>query len=298
VLRTVAQGHRDVPPADFDSVNPFGRWSYLLHFVAFPGAVLCAQVYLPAGWVFGALIASVFPASAALMALTGRLESAFSPAAVAGCIRIIGRDYVWLLVVTLLALAVALLGGRALASMPAAFASVVLGIWGLLAVFALTGSAVHAHRLEFDIPGDRPDPVERAREERDREWQAILDQAYAALRGGRPDAGYRTLRQFLAAQGDSPDAYYWLVEHLLDWEDKAHALGVAARLIDAELALGRPANAFDLWRRCRRFGTGLVPAPPAAAALAAYARSIGQQGAASELDVLARPEDAPNDPGA
>ncbi len=287
VLLYFAQGHGNIPAPDFETANPFGRLSFLIHYVAFPAAMACATIYLPAGQLFSLVIAAVFPASAALMAVTGRIESALSPTSVWRCIAILGRDYLYLLLVPV---AVVLVGnlvdtgaGNALTS----WLGSVVSAWAVLAMFALIGTALHAHRLDFDIPGERVDPLERERQRREHDWQEILDRAYAALRGGKPDAGYRELRAFLAANAATPDAHYWLVERLFDWEDKQHALGVAARLIDAELGQERPVQELELYRRCRRASADFVLAGASATCLAEFARSIGHSGVTSELEQMA-----------
>ena len=290
VLRYCAQGRHDLPPPDANSVNPFGAWPLLLHFLAFPAAIVAALIYLPFGYLFAVAIVAVFPASAALMAVTNRLESAFSPTGLVGCVRILGADYFWLVLVVLI-VAIAAFGiGELIAggANPLSIAlATVVECWGMLAVFALTGSAVHRHRLDFDIPGELPDREETARADRLREWQRVLDEAYASLRGGNPEAGYRMLRQFLAAEARNPDAGYWLVENLFDWQEKRHALGVAARLVSSELAEGRPSQAFDLYQRARRSDRDFAVAPADIEALATFAESVGHAGIASELKVQA-----------
>ena len=286
VLQCCAQGHKDVPPPDFDTISPMNQPSMLVHFVAFPALIIFCWLYLAVWALFITGVIAAFPASAALMAVTRRLESAFSPVAIFTCMRLLGRDYAYLLGATfVLVMAAAFFPGLVAGETGLLhdLLSAIVTAWALLALFAMTGAAVHRHHLDFDIPGENADKEERARQDVLQTWQRVLDQAYASLRSGNPEAGYRELRNFLAQNDSDPQAYYWLIENLFEWEDKRHALGVSSRLIEQELGQGRHANALDLYRRCRRVDPEFLPPAAAAGALSAYAQTVGQLGAASEL---------------
>jgi hypothetical protein len=295
VLRVAAQGKTDIPAPGLETMNPLGGVGEMLHFLVFMLFPIAVVSWHPFGIELGARalewllilgVLAVFPASAALLALTSSLESAFHPAALAGFMRELGRDYT-----RLLGLAIAIVvGARIVGALVTALGYVgipiarALGLWSVLAVFTLTGMFLRAHRESFHIPGERePDEERSARLER-LEWRKTLDLAYASIRGGLVAEGYRTLRQFSAAHGDSVEVQYWLFENMLDWEDRTHALAVAGRLIQRHLGDGEPQAGLELYVRCARLAPGFMLEPAAAAALAPHARSLGRQGLADELE--------------
>lgn len=290
LLRTVAQGRSFIPPPDLQSLNPVGEIVLLLHFVAFPGVVIIASRFPPFGTLIAILAASVFPASAAVMGLTSNIQAAFSPAAIGAFISTLGRSYV-VLVLGCVGVTIAAAVIERVVFSQLGFLSFVLGmmleVWTFLAIFALIGSSLHAHRLHFGIPGEKRTSEEWEAERRQGEWRATLDRAYASIRSGLVDSGYRTLKELIADNGGGIEIQYWVVENMLEWEDKRHAMLVAAKLIAHLVANGDMAGALDLYTRCARQAktSGTLPSE-VAAALADYADSVGRQGTASELRAL------------
>ncbi|MDX1563099.1 MAG: hypothetical protein R3305_09240, partial [Gammaproteobacteria bacterium] len=162
-------------------------------------------------------------------------------------------------------------------------ASLIVGIWMLLAIFALIGSALRAHRLDFEIVGEVVPAADRALRQRHDDWRKTLDIAYASIRSGMVTAGYKTLHDLVDDNGDSLEINHWLVENMLDWEDKKYGLQVAAKLMPRLLALDDGAGALDLYRRCRRYDTEFTLPAAEAERLAAHAAAYGQTGLANEL---------------
>ena len=287
VLRAVAQGHKRIPPPDIESFNPVGEWSVFWHLVLFPGLLVAIWVNLPGVFLPVVVVAAVaFPASAALMGLTSNLPHSLSPAAIIGVARTLGQPYF-----SLVAGSAAILGGAFLlvpylGGLPGFLGLVVsltVEFWAMLAAFALIGSALRANRLEFEIPGEVRPREESALEEQHAEWHKDLDIAYASFRSGLNSAGYKTLNKLVDSAGNSLEINHWLVENMLDWQDKKYALEVAANLLPRLLARGDGAGALDLYRRCRRHDPDFRPAAPDAEQLAEIARSFGHTGLADEL---------------
>lgn len=313
VLRVVAQGRREIPPPDIQSFNPVGEIVLVLHFFAFPGVVILASQFQPLGSLVALLAVFVFPASAGVMGLTSSLTASLDPVVIGAFIKALGRDY---LMLVLGCVGVTVAAGLIVSQLGAV--SFLLGmmfeIWAFLAIFALIGSSLRAHRLKFDIPGEMRTQEEWDAEQREREWRATLDRAYASIRSGLVESGYRGLRELVADNGDSVEINYWLFENMLDWEDKRHALEVAAKLIQRLVADGDLVAALELYTRTRQVssrGTGPdVPGRPAgrfadaavrllpdvAAALAGYAQSVGRHGVASELGSAALGQSSASDP--
>ena len=292
VLIAVAQGHSRIPPPDLESMNPIGKWAWFWHWFFFPGLVIAAAIYQPIGSLVILLAVIVFPASAAVMGMTSNLGAAFDPSALIHFAQTLGRDY-WLLVLGFVAAvgvgAVAVVGLAFLGNVTpllgffTSIASDMVFVWALLSGFALIGSALRAHRLDFDIAGEVKPREERARQQQHEDWRKTLDIAYASFRSGILVSGYNTLHRFVDANGDSIEVNYWLVENMLEWQDKKFALEVATKLFPRLVARGSLAEAFELYKRCRRRVPEYRPSQLEAAKIGEYAATIGQAGIAAEL---------------
>lgn len=286
VLRAVAQGRKRIPPPDIDSMNPIGHWYLLSHFLFFPGLVLATAPYQPLGLVVAILVALIFPASAAVVGLTHSLNQGFSPSALIEFRRTLGADY-WKLAIGCAGIT---LGGNLMVSTVAPvfgpFAlilSFVVELWALLGMFALIGSALRAHRLEFEIVGELKPAEERKLEQQHAEWKKSLDIAYGSFRSGLLSAGYKTVRDLIVQNGDSLDVNYWLVENMLEWQDKKFAIELASKLMPRLLESGDAAAALDLYRRLRRYNLAFSLTPEQSGQLGAHAAAYGQTGLAAEL---------------
>lgn len=298
VLRTVAQGHDEVPPPSIESMNPVAEGGLIAHFVLFPGLVLwllatslipagSAGLLLRAGGI--AVLALVFPASAALIGLTGNLGYALDPRHIGALLRQTGRHYLLLLLVWAALASAAVVLQRALRS-PNVLAQLLadaLLIWCLFAAFAAAGRLLHTHRDEFEIPGEPPATDEVARQRLEAARESALDRAYASISSGLVEAGYQILREQLSDEHDSVDANRWLFESMLRWSDKTHALKIAGRYIERLAKAGANYEALEVFRRCRRIEASFALPPTEAEALASYARSIGREGLADELRAAA-----------
>jgi hypothetical protein len=286
VLRAVAQGHSRIPPPDLDSFNLVGDWAVFWHFVFFPGIVVATLPYQPIGLFVALAAACCFPASVAIMGLNSNLAQALNPPALLAFARTLGTDYAWLVggtvaivggVYVIVSYVVPVFGAWSL------LASLVIETWALLATFALVGSSLRAHRTHFEIAGEVRPREDEALRVRDAEWRKDLDIAYASFRSGIDSSGYKTLRALVQANGDSVEINHWLVENMLDWEQKRYAFEVVAKLMPRLLARGEAEEALELYRRCRRRDPSFRPPREQAEQLAAHAAAIGQTGLANEL---------------
>lgn len=295
VLSGVAQGRTELVPPSIDSMNPLGNWRLDLHFILFPALLALITQTTPFGTgatgraleiALALAVVAVFPASAAIIGLTSNLVAALSPASIGSVIKTLGRDYAGLVVACGSLVAIAALVQRWVVPSFGLVSHVVasiVGVWTLLGVFALIGASIHAHRDDFDIPGEQRAPEARDVEERRREWQAELDLAYGALRSDEIEKGYQILRKLIAKNGGSIEVQFWLFENMLDWGDRTHAARVAERLIARLVEIGDLPAALDLYRRCRRLDARLGIRPNTLRLLGRYAREIGQVGLASEI---------------
>jgi hypothetical protein len=292
ILRNVARGWNHFPPPDMESMNPFGAMAVVFHYVFF-GALTVLLVTTP---FIGAplrvvglmAVAVVFPASAAVMGMTNSLGAALNPASVWTVARELGADYVKLVAVCVLLVA---LGGASgllwQASWLLGVAGEIFAVWTTLALFLSIGAALRAHRFEFDLLEGVDDAEQRQERERHQDWQKTLDRAYASVRSGLPAQAYRTVKELIASDNDSLEVYQWAFNGMLAWDAPHHAVMLGERFAKRLWDVGRKVDALELAERCRKLSPQFVPPAAFTAELAAYARSIGRHRSADELTELA-----------
>jgi hypothetical protein len=296
VLREVALGRKYITPPDLESTNPVGEFSFALHAALY---TLSPVMFLLMPRIIGEgptaeylraigllVVVGTFPASVAVMAMTRNTAAALSPISIGAVIRVLRGDYLLLLgwcgaVVILAALASALFGGGS------GMVDEIIGVWGFLALFALVGSAIRAHRADFDYHDVDEIRAQHAEDDRRRAWHSAVDRAYASIRSGFVDQGYNTLKQMIAAEGDSLEVYQWVFNRMLDWQEQKFALDLARRFVVRLIEEKREPAALDLIQQCRRLSPTFAVPPEIAAKLSAYARAVGRPKLAEDLAAAA-----------
>jgi hypothetical protein len=289
VLRHVANGWNQFPPPDIESTNPLGQFTVVVHSVLF-GTLLFLLATTPfidgaVRWPLLAGVAAVFPASAAIMAMTRNAGAALSPRGVAGLIGDLGGDYAKLLVVSLL-----LSAFTAFTSTWPWFLGIfaeMVSVWTTLALFVATGATLRAHRDELDLMEGLDDAEQRELRERHEQWQKILDRAYASVRSRLPAEAYRTVKELIESEGDSLEIHQWTFNGMLAWDDPRHAALFGERFARKLWEAGRKHDALELAQRCRKLSPSFVPPAAFTAELAAYARELGRHRLADDLAELA-----------
>jgi hypothetical protein len=290
VLRHVARGWNHFPPPGIETMNPFGEFAVIFHSLLFSLLLLLlATTPFVTGllrWVLLVGVLAIFPASAAVMAMTTNIAASLSPKSVASIVRDLGPDYFKLLGVSLV------LGALMTVASQLAEVSWVLGVvgemlavWTVLALFLATGAALRAHRADFDLLEGLDDADERNERQRREEWQKTLDRAYASVRSGLPAEAYRTVKELLASEGESLEIYQWTFNGMLAWDEPAHAALLGERFAAKLWEAGRKVDALELVQRCRQLSLQFALPSERAAELAAYARSIGRHRIADDLTV-------------
>jgi len=292
LLHEVAIGRSYITPPDLESTNPVGDLSFALHgtlftlspimFALMPrmiGEGAAAESIRAIGLV---VVLGAFPASVAVMSMTRNIEAAMNPLAIGSVIRVLRFNYLallaWCVAVAVVAgLASTLLGGGL------GIVDEIIGVWGFLALFALVGSAIRAHRGEFDYRDVEEIRAQHAVDDRHREWHRALDQAYASIRSGFVEQGYTTIKTLLAAEGDRLDVYQWTFNKMLVWQEKKYALDLAKRFVVRLLDEKREREALDLVVQCRRLVPTFEVPPEVAGPLSAYARALGRPQLADDL---------------
>jgi hypothetical protein len=289
VLRNVANGWNHFPPPDVDSTKPCGQFTVVVHSVLF-GLLLFLLATTPfidgaLRWPLLIVVSAVFPASAAIMAMTRNAGAALNPAGIASLVGDLGGDYLKLLVVSLL-----LSGFAALTTGVPWYLGVlveIVAVWGYLALFLATGATLRAHRTELDLMEGVDDAEQREERERQAQWQKILDRAYASVRSGLPAEAYRTIKELIESEGDSLEAYQWTFNGMLAWDDARHAAMLGERFAKRLWDEGRKVDALELAQRCRKLSPSFAPPAAFTAELAAYAREVGRHRLADDLAELA-----------
>jgi hypothetical protein len=288
-LRNVANGWNHFPPPDIESTNPFGQFAVVVHATLFGSLLylLASTPFIDVGlrWPLLVVVSAVFPASAAIMAMTRNVAAALNPAAIGSLVSDLGADYVKLLLVSLV-----LSGVTVLASGLPWYLGVVttmVGVWTTLALFVATGATLRAHRTELDLMEGLDDAEQREVRERQAQWQRILDRAYASVRSGLPAQAYRTIKELIDSEGDSLEVYQWTFNGMLAWDEPRHAAMLGERFAKRLWDEGRKHDALELAQRCRKLSPSFMPPAGFTAELAAYARELGRHRLADDLAQLA-----------
>lgn len=293
VLRHVASGWNNFPPPDIESTNPFGgEFATLFHSALFALLLyMLATTPLVDGalrWLLLGAVLAVFPASAAVMAMTRNASAALDPVGVWGLIRDLGGDYSKLLGVSAaLGVFMVVANEASQRSWLLGLAAEVISVWIVLALFLAAGATLRAHRADFDLVESLDDSTERADRERQAQWQKTLDRAYASVRSGLTAQAYRTVKELVASEQDSLEVYQWAFNGMLAWDEPQHAALLGERFAKRLWDAGRKVDALDLADRCRKLSPQFAPPAGFAAELAAYARSLGRHRTADELTALA-----------
>lgn len=176
VLRHVASGWTNFPPPEIESMNPAGEFAVVFHSLLFSLLLfLLATTPFVEGllrWLLLGLVLAVFPASAAVMAMTRNAGAALNPVNLVSLVRDLGADYGRLLAVSgVLGACMAFASWIAEAYWFLAAIGDMLAVWTVLALFLATGAALRAHRHEFDLLEALDDTEERELKRRQADWQ-------------------------------------------------------------------------------------------------------------------------------
>lgn len=298
-LHDVARGRTFITPPGIETTNPFGELSLALHF-AFFGLLPVLFVLMPriigdgttAEVVRGVGLAvwlGIFPASLAVMGMTRNLAAAVNPIAIGTVIAVLRGRYLVLIVWIALAALAATFATRLLAiGLLAPVVDRIIMVWGTLTTFVLVGSAINAQSADFAFNTVAEVSEQRAEDDRRRGWQSAIDHAYASIRSGHVEQGYRTIKHLIAAQGDRLEIYQWVFNRLLDWKEEKHALDLAKRFLVRLVEEKQERTALDLVAQCRRMSASFEVPPEVAGPLSIYARSIGRPRLADDLAGLAQ----------
>jgi hypothetical protein len=205
LLDSIVTGATEPPVLSVEMINPFNEQRPLGQAVLIAlGVMLTLAVTHSAGmipgWICGALLLALLPASIATLGLSSNIIHAAWPPHLWAVVRGIGqRDYLILIsaIPGLAAVFATLLHFEA-----PLWITVAVGQLSLLLTFALVGSALHEHRLELGIEYRTLEEriAERTEQERVSERSRVLDHAYMKFRVGKPMEGWQEIQTWLSSQ--------------------------------------------------------------------------------------------------
>jgi hypothetical protein len=205
LLDAIVTGATEPPVLSAEMVNPLSEQRPLGQALLITGGVMLTlevsrSVGTVAGWICGALLLTLLPASIATMGLSSNMVRAAWPPDLWAVVRGIGRRDYLILVTAIPGLAVVFVmflqfGAPWLLCLAA-------GQIFLLLTFALVGSVLHEHRLELGIEyrtlRERID--ERTEREQESERNRVLVHAYMKFRVGKPAEGWQEIQTWLDSQ--------------------------------------------------------------------------------------------------
>ena len=284
LLDAAALGHKRAPELSGKLLSPLHErrplWLLLLLFVVY-GALTAAGLDLSiVGWM---ALAVLLPAPIALLGLQqDHSVNVLNPLALVRCGHGLGRHYP---LAAALAAAITLLAWQPL---PAPWGGLrdAAALYGLFALFALIGRALHAPARQADGGANEPPDRRALADQRDarRTRDQLLEEVYGFVRAGRRQAGFDRILDHLQEHPAPVDEHRRIFEALMGWEDRNVPLGVGQGLVSALIAARRSAEALDVAERCLDCSPDFHPARAAEAIrLIEEARASGRAGLADRL---------------
>ena len=288
VLDAAIMGRDELPVLSVEMLNPFDEQRPLAAALLIASAVMgaiAAKMYIgaAAALVLGVALGLILPASVAVLGMTGNAFLAAWPPRLLETLRGMGWDYV-LINLSLLVVA-------AVAYAPMAFD---LPIWVAIAalqllflmLFALIGSTVFEHRLEFGLDSKTPQEHldERDRRDHNQARQRMIDHAYEYFRHQKPLEGWHQIETWLKAHargGSTLQEYHEVFEAACGWDDVRPGDRLANELIGLLLARRQTGRALEVAER--RFAVNPQFRPTSAARLAELATLAGKRALRRQL---------------
>lgn len=262
ILDARAKG-QEPGPLESDDLFWFHRaWSLfmIVHVVVAVYAIyIFGSLYkLPGLLITTIVVAAIFPASLALLAITKSPLESMNPKAVAGLIERTGSDY-WVLP-TYIVVAGFVIQQIGAWNWPD-FLVEMISFYLVLVFFSLTGAVVQPHDLHDEV--EIYEPVEKPQEALDeetlKERAGVLSHAYGFISRGNRDGGFKHIEGWLQKDPDPENAWGWFFDQMLRWEDKMPALLFGQSYLRQLLNAGDDAAALKVIGRCRHVNPDFAP---------------------------------------
>lgn len=239
LLDSIVAGDSEPPVLSIEMVNPVSeqRPLALALLIILEGTLVVAlQRYAGAAAALCALIVLTWalPANIAVLGLTRNPLHAIWPPTLFVLIKALGRDYVALNAITLVAAGV--FYWMAVHAASITIALLVMQLVYLL-TFALVGGSLFEHRLELGIESKTRQErmAERDAREHNAERHRMLDRAYSAFRVHKPLEGWQHIETWLRQHGQMVE-YHAVLEAASEWDDVRAADRLANDLVGLLLA--------------------------------------------------------------
>jgi hypothetical protein len=211
VLDSIVAGDVEPPVLSIEMVNPISEQRPLaLALLIIAEGMLVVALHRHAGLAAAACAVIVLiwalPANIAVLGVTRNPFSAIWPPTLLALIKALGRDYLLLNAVTLLAAGV--FYWMAVHTVSIGLALIALQLTYML-TFTLVGGAVFEHRLELgiDTKTHQERLAERAAREHETERRRMLDRAYSSFRVRKPIEGWQQIEAWLKQHGQAAPAH-------------------------------------------------------------------------------------------
>jgi hypothetical protein len=256
LLDSIVTGASEPPVLSVEMINPINEQRPLGQALLIAGGVFLSVALGRAagaalGWLLGAVLLLLLPASIATLGMTGNILRAAWPPELWSVIRDIGqRDYL-LLVAAIPGLALLFSALGHFGASP--WVLIGGGQLSFLLAFSLVGSVLHEHRHELGIEYRSLEEhiAERTVREHASERNRMMDHAYMKFRVAKPLEGWQEIQTWLQSQGAGADP----ADELLS-EHRA-VLAIAARWDDVRPADRLTNELVELYFARRQTGRAL-----------------------------------------
>lgn len=252
LVETVGRGLK-VEPLGAEFFRWIGDWWSL-----FPAVVVILiawasyQIHLSAGdsamTVFIIVMGSLYPAILAVLSVTHSPLQSISPMPIFNMLRCVGPAYV----IAPLYLALIVFLSTLIQPLPM-LAELLLELLMMFSLHAVIGRLLEPHAIFDNV--SIPDPVERTETEISSDIEKarinVLGYAYGLINRGNRDGGLKHLVERIEDDPDIAAAWAWYFTHMLEWENKQHALFFAQHYIHDMLKHGENIPALKVIMRCR-----------------------------------------------
>jgi hypothetical protein len=298
LLDAVIAGAAEPPVLSIEMVNPIDEQRPLAQALLIAGGALLAlelgKLTLAAvGWLCGALLLLLLPASVAVLAMSGNPLRAVWPPELLSLIRGMGWDYAWL-ICSILTLALLVVACGWIGAWDALLFAVVQ--LAFLLIFTLVGGALHEHRLELGIEfkTQRERLAERAGSEHVLERNRAIERAYGKFRVSKPQEGWQEIQTWLKLHGGAEDSTdKTLLEHravlaaVTRWDDTRAGDRLTDELVALYLARRETGRALEIVEERLAFNPLYRPKQPQhAVRLAELAAAAGKRVLRRQLEAL------------
>lgn len=209
---------------------------------------------------FGLIIASIFPASMAVLAITRSPVESLRPAAILQLIRVCRLDYFLILpVVAALSAILALLAASGLHRF-----GIELGfIYLVFLVFTLTGAVIARSGASamISIPDAKPLAADEILTRAESERKSTLGHAFGFISRDNRAGGLAHIQSHIDNSSDPASEYQWFFSEMLTWESKDEALFFGQTYLSYLLNKNERVAAMKLIARCRLENSLFRPLP-------------------------------------